>query len=294
MRRILAAILVVCGLTTWLGTAAAWWQSVPQVAISSATCTPGTEASNFLARTSGLNAAHTTAYCVLINGLVADGVWTKFDALYVFATADTATALLSLPSSTYNAISNGSPTFTADTGYAGTDLSSSVFIDTGFNPTSASSPNYVRNSAHVALWNNTNGTNASSSIGAQEAAGASATNIYTKFTDNNLYGRINDPVTSTSNAAIGDARGLSVANRSGASAQQLYKDTTDLGITPSTSDPVPNKNIYVLALNVNGTAISSSQQIMFASIGGSLSSANEAALYARIHVYLQTIAGIVY
>src|SRR5450432_1150166 len=65
------------------------------------TCTPGTQATNFLARTSGLNATETYAYCVMINGLVSDGIITGtmngansgsgacgslLDALYILAT----------------------------------------------------------------------------------------------------------------------------------------------------------------------------------------------------------------
>src|SRR5882757_8185192 len=60
-------------------------------------CSPGAEATSFLARTSGLDAAHTGAYCVLIDGLVTDSVYSILDGLYVFATADTTTALLNLP-----------------------------------------------------------------------------------------------------------------------------------------------------------------------------------------------------
>src|SRR4051812_42354 len=52
----------------------------------------------FLARTSGLNGTHTNAYNALICGMVADGTWcgSLFDAIYIFATQDSTTALLNL------------------------------------------------------------------------------------------------------------------------------------------------------------------------------------------------------
>jgi hypothetical protein len=59
----------------------------------------------FLARTSGLSGTETLAYKALINGLVADGVWSLLDALWIFATNTTLTA--SITSCTITAGSTG-------------------------------------------------------------------------------------------------------------------------------------------------------------------------------------------
>src|SRR5262245_58714994 len=95
-----------------------------------------TEAAQFLARTSGLDTAHTNAYTALIDGLVADGIWSKLDLLHIYATQDSTNALLNLISSSFTGITHGSPTFTADRGFTGVSGSSTVYIDTQFNPNS--------------------------------------------------------------------------------------------------------------------------------------------------------------
>ena len=50
----------------------------------------------FIARTSGLDAGHLAAYATLIDGLVTDGLWSKFDALWIMATDTAANARLNL------------------------------------------------------------------------------------------------------------------------------------------------------------------------------------------------------
>jgi hypothetical protein len=55
------------------------------------------QSSAFLARTSGLDTTHKTAYDTLICGLVTDALWSSLDALYIFATADATTAGLNQP-----------------------------------------------------------------------------------------------------------------------------------------------------------------------------------------------------
>ncbi len=59
-------------------------------------------AAPFLARTSGLDGTHTTAYTNLICGLIADGVWQKLDMLHIYATQNSTTALLNLVQNAYN------------------------------------------------------------------------------------------------------------------------------------------------------------------------------------------------
>ena len=139
--------------------------------------TPGAEASAFLARTSGLDTTHTNAYIDLINGLVADGVWTKFDLLHVYATQDTTTAQLNLVQASYPATLHGSPTFTVDRGYTGTDASTTKYIGTGFNPATAVSPQFVRNSAHLSAWNVTNVSANQAAIGIKEAGSGRNTRV---------------------------------------------------------------------------------------------------------------------
>src|SRR3974390_3125511 len=58
------------------------------------------QSSNFLARATGVTSnTDKTNYDTMICGLVTDGVWSKLDALYVFAAVDRTTAKLNLVSS---------------------------------------------------------------------------------------------------------------------------------------------------------------------------------------------------
>src|SRR2546430_1348992 len=77
----------------------------------------GSHAAAFLARTSGLDGTHTTAYTDFINGLDTDSLFSKFDLIQIYATQDSTTALLNLVSTSFNATPLNSPTFTADRGF---------------------------------------------------------------------------------------------------------------------------------------------------------------------------------
>lgn len=108
---------------------------------------------------------HLSWYDALICNLVTDTVWAKFDALWMPATnaatgSAQAVANLNLVSPSYTLVPNGSPTFTADRGYTGgTDANTTVWIDTGFNPATASGSQFgaVPGSSQISVWSLTAG-----------------------------------------------------------------------------------------------------------------------------------------
>src|SRR5882672_3340849 len=112
----------------------------------------------FLARTSGLSGTETAAYKVLINGLVADGVFSLLDALYILATNTTTTANLNLISTSFGLTQTGSVTFSADHGYNGDG--STGFLSTGFTP-NVGGTQLTQNSASLGVYVLTNRTTAS-------------------------------------------------------------------------------------------------------------------------------------
>jgi hypothetical protein len=136
----------------WL-TGATW---LPLFAPAS-TCS---QATTFLARTSGLSGTESTAYTNMICGMVADGTWSKFDALYIFATNTTTTANLNLVSTSYG-ITNVSttPTFTADVGY--TTSGGTVQLNTNYNP-NTNGVQFTLNSASLGVYIQTNDTGSAS------------------------------------------------------------------------------------------------------------------------------------
>jgi hypothetical protein len=217
----------------------------------------------------------------MIDGLVADGVWSKFDVLYIFATQTQTTALLNLISSSYTGIANGSPTFTVDRGFSGgASGNSTVFINTTFNPSSAPSPNYTLNSAHLSGWclNDIQET--------RNFMGATGAGIYAKFTDNNAYFAIN---TGTNiNAAVANAIGHYIGNRSASNATQGYKNGSSIVSGSVASTGVPNFQYFVLSDN-NGAPLGANNQLAMASIGASLSATDATNFYNRLRTYMTTV-----
>src|SRR5258706_6363418 len=252
----------------------------------------GETASAFLARTSGLDSTHITAYTNLLNGLDTDGLTSKLDMLHVYATQDSTTALLNLVSSSFTGTANGSPTFTADRGFTGTNSSSTIYIDTGFNPSTASSPKFTKNSAHLSGWSLTNGTSSGPPLGVYDNPGTEVVAyIRFKYVDGDSYYRINGQDIAGDGGATADARGHFLGNRDTGTTIQGYRNATaSPGFTDGGTGPtIPNRNIYSLAQNHNGTPVGCSQQMAMASIGSSLSSTDVTNFYNRLRTYMTAV-----
>jgi hypothetical protein len=243
----------------------------------------GGEAAAFLARTTGLDATHTNAYTGLINALVADGLWSKFDALYVFATQDSATALLNLISSSFAATTlSGTLTFTADRGF--TKGAGNGILTTNFNPTTAPSPKFVLNSAHCSAWSVTDpGTSAIAIFG---SIGANETDIYPRYTDNNAYFRCNS--TNIAGVAVADPIGHYIANRSSSSAVQGYKNGSSVLSNTSATSGGPTNNPFTFGAATSSGALSP-HQIAACSVGSSLSSTDATNFYNRLRTYMTAV-----
>lgn len=265
----------------------AWWQSIQQASVVSVGgCT---QATNFLARTSG--SPHTSVFTTMICNLVTQGVWAKLDAFYFPATDTSGNAVLNLISSSFAATNHGT-TFTADAGWTGTDSSSTIYVDTGFDAATAGG-NATQNSFHISLWSNTNTT---SGVGGGVAMGVNGVTTFAeilpKYNDGNSYYRAN---TATGGSATNaNSTGHYLANRSGANADQGYKNSSSVTAPNTASTALNNGNIYLLARNLLGTGPSNGSgiQLMTATVGGSLSAGDVTNLCHEQNVALTAIAGI--
>ena len=85
----------------------------------------------------------------LIVALKAAGVWDKTDILYVLAAHDAQAAGLNWKAATFELTLTNAPTFTTDRGYAGDGSTS--YLDTGYNPASAS-VGMALNDAHIGVY----------------------------------------------------------------------------------------------------------------------------------------------
>ncbi len=254
--------------------------------------TGGAEATAFLARTTGLDATHTNAYIALIDGLVADGVWSLLDVLYMFCTQDGTTALLNLVSSSFTGVTTGSPSFVADQGFTGADAAvATAYIDSQFNPLSGS-PQYTQNNAHISAWSNTSAAstaNGGCMMGSINPGTGTYTQIFPRYSDGNQYYRING--SAAAGASTATAAGFCLANRSGTTTLTGYKNAS--AVVGPVSDGVgtpPNRTVIVLATgNVASVTSGWGGQASMASIGNALSGANITALYTRVGTFRTTV-----
>lgn len=221
----------------------------------------------------------------LIVSLKSAGVWSILDVLYVLAAANSQAALINWKSpGTFNGTVNGSPTFTADRGFTGTQSSTTQWGDTGFNPSTAGG-SFTQNSAHLSVWSLT-------SLGGEACIGLADTGyksqIFPRDTspDDFQYFRINSGGSGGFSVPNADGSGFYVANRSSSSAIQGYKDTSVAGTATDTSAALANRNIFFLGFNNAGTVTGSNMQLAALTIGGSLDATAEANLRNALFGYL--------
>ncbi|MCX5516250.1 hypothetical protein C3941_19865 [Kaistia algarum] len=216
----------------------------------------------------------------LIVSMKAAGVWTKLDALYLLAAADSQAARLNIVQNAYNLSAVSSPTFVADRGYTGDGVAS--YLDTGFNPTTAPSPKFTLNSAHLAIWSRTNlisGTLFDAGNGnARINAGSNALNT--------MRAGLND-ATLNNYGAVGVSTGHFALNRSASGALQGYRNGGSLASQTTASTALSNANILLLT---NQTSYST-RQLPAAHFGQSLTATEIAAIYAALNVYLTAVGG---
>ncbi len=217
----------------------------------------------------------------LISGLQTDSLWTKIDRIWLFAAENTQSALIDLKANaTATAVS--SPTFTTDRGYAGNGSSS--YVNLAFNPSTASTPNYVRNDAHWGHWSRT----ASAGTNIRHSGTSFAFNT---FCDNGgvKFMRINDNGGSISLPSSNVTDGFFVASRSGASTTSMYKNGTSFVTPNAASVAVDNQNFYVGWVGDADGNKSTIQTAAF-TIGSNMQGGSDAAnLYSRLQTYMTAV-----
>jgi hypothetical protein len=246
--------------------------------------TPGAHAAAFLARTSGLSTTERNAYINLINGLDTDGTFSLLDVLYIFATNNTTTAALNLISTNFTIVPHGTLTFTADMGWAGDG--STGYLDTTFNPTTATSPNYTLTSATFAIYNQTSpgksnggGTGINGSSFSQIVlGGAGSTSV-----------NINDG--SSFSGTPGSNRKAFTLTRNGtAVSMYLNGSATAFVGGSSTTTSIQNLSFFIGAINQNGSpVIPTSDQMSAAYFGAGVTGAQAAAINNRINTYMASM-----
>jgi hypothetical protein len=236
-----------------------------------------------------VSAGRKTVVDTMIKGMKSDGVWTELDRLWIFAAENTQSALTDMVALAL-ATANGAPTFTTDRGYTGVNASATVYIASGFNPTTGS-PHFVQNSAHVSTWvvTYTAATGSGGTCMGSFLSGFADTELDVTFGDGKLYSNINDPSTSVGLTAPTTKTGHWIANRSGASASQSYQNGANFA-SPNTTSVAPGNRVFnILAMQIATPTQGTPNQLGMASFGGSLSSTDVTNFYNRLRTYMTAV-----
>lgn len=213
----------------------------------------------------------------VVRALKASGVWPKLAALHLIAAHDAQAARLNWVQSAYGLAAVGAPVFTVDRGYAGDGAA--AYLDTGWAPNLG-----AQDSLCFGVWDRT---------GAQSAAGVAGTSaaasvlLLVRSATDTAAVRVNQGAASASGAGlVTDGSGLTVANRSGASAVQIYKGgALLLNAAPASTTPSATS----LTLGLFNTSNFNAHQFAACVIGSSLDATEQAALHAALRGYMQAV-----
>lgn len=211
----------------------------------------------------------------LIVGLKADGLFTKLDRLWLFAAEDQPSALTDIIADSLATAVN-SPTFTVDRGYTGN--ASNMQVDTNFNATTATTPNFVQNSGSFFVWSNTSASDNVPAFNDQ----SDHTTIYPNQTGT-AYFQVNATPYST-NAAVADGLGFYHANRSASNAEQGYKNGSSVASSAAASVAPANSKFFFLGAGANWAG-----QCCGGGFGASLDATEAGNLYSRLRNYMNTV-----
>lgn len=175
------------------------------------------------------SSAQKAIYGAVIAGLKGFSLWSKLDTLYGLASHDAQAARLNLKSpGTFDLTAVNSPTFTAKSGYAGNGTN--AYLDSNFDPTTASSPNLTQNSVSIFAWSLKSGQDAGGILG--DVSGATRYYIYPRYTDDTTYALVSGvDMTPTTT----DGSGFWHAVRTAANATELYKNGASVATGASAS-----------------------------------------------------------
>lgn len=215
----------------------------------------------------------------LIVTLIAAGIWTKLDVLYVTAAADAQAGQRNWKADAFNLSEVNSPTFTADRGYASNGTTS--YLDLAWDITN-NGVNYTQNSASYGVWCNDNIANSNSVFGFSTA---NNTRITPRVATDNFGYRINQ--VAIVQAANTSSIGLFVATRSGANATQAYKDGAAHGSAGAEASATTSFTVDWNIGRVN--TVFNPMQVGAAFTGANLSSGENTALYNALLAYMQAV-----
>lgn len=170
----------------------------------------------------------------LVRALKTAGVWTKMDALYLFAAHNSQAALLNWKGATYNATATNSPTFAADRGYTG---ASTKYIETGYVVAS-------QNAFSLGAWSRT----AASEAICGATSGGVYTSLWPRFGGATSYAYVNNGVSGPAQGAT-DGVGFYQGIRTASNAYSLRRNAAEVSAAVTASSTPPTPSIWFLGMN---------------------------------------------
>lgn len=234
---------------------------------------------SFCTSASITDASQRGAIYMLTIDLKGASLWSKAKAIYPFIGGNsTAHSYNLINTSLYQITWVGSPTHSS-TGVAFNGTSQ--YGNTNLNPNSVFATD---NSVALGYYSQTNAAATSQDMGGY-AVTSSVLRIVIKYSDNNTYGEVNSAAGSTGLNLVADTRGLFTSSRTASTGYSFYQNATSLATITVTSSARPNVNLYIGAVNGNGTPNYGSKTVSYADITDGLSSTDVTLRYNIIQRY---------
>lgn len=171
----------------------------------------------------------------------------EFDRLWIHGLSSNIAARTSFvnPSSTIiTAVNN--PLFTPSYGYTG---AGGVYLNTNYN-LSTNSVQYKQVSAATYVYSRTNTLQDATELGAVTTSPLAITQTASRLNSGDLLGDINS--NNNTSSVVSDSIKLSVAVRTSAATNRIYKNGIALTTSGNTASALPNLDLFLLCRNVNG------------------------------------------
>lgn len=197
---------------------------------------------------SGLQKARLDNY--LFKPLVATGIFSELDRLWIFASETQANGLISLVNPTATAITEvNSPTWTQFQGYDFNGTTQYLNTNVAVNALTK----YTQNSASNFTYLRENTTSSGTDFGAFSGGGANNTSAFIRFTDGICYAAINDSGAG-SNGAVADSRGGFMFQRTASNAKQSYRNGVSFFSDTEVSTALTTATNFIGARSNGGVA----------------------------------------
>jgi hypothetical protein len=213
----------------------------------------------------------------LIVGAKSDGWFQKLDRTWIYSGENQPSALTDIIA-TALATNIGATTFTIDRGFTGN--TTSMYIDSNFNPSTASSPKYIQDSACMFVWNNTSGIDANALCG--YITTSFVLKLYPEYTSGNCSWSING---SGGGFAFDGRTGLYLMSRTSSSFASIDVNGVQMQTDAGGSFGPQNEDFTSL----RGEATISARQCCAFGFGAGLTPTDRTNINARLRTYMTAV-----